>query len=875
MLPLPPSNDTDRLIKGFANLDTKKSRERDNKDDALVNTILPSYHMFQSTISKNLTPSEENFRVDPPNYEVTPTTSNDVTPSLSACQSPSTQSSSIHNGYPFPPQSPATTTANVSFAPTTTTINTNTNRNTNTTNTNTTNTNTDSSNDVPQLYPNRSTQSNISTFNEESADIWENTILANAHKLPNLSDSENELSKSLDININVTDKVCQKGVKPNLIDPLKLEYNQGDFIHGYVTIRNTSDKPISFDMVYVVFEGSLVVLDNNRGLIDSDKPITVYKFLNMLDLFASWSYANIDRLSTDNGDPHDWCDGETDPYDNTCLSIDVKRIFQPNITYKRFFSFRVPDKLLDDACETHNFTKHTEIPPSIGVSRNLQSIPLMYLSNTSKNLNKLKDFSFIDTYISYSVDARIIGKASEYNHKPVKPSRFRDQYVIANESTCPIRVIPQCYDDEYNINPRNEQVSLFYRAFVDSVKNKISYGLESLANSNQSMDSSQILSPWESPTSQFSNNNINSINSPTSLSPQNSSTAHLKQLYNVADTTTKENFKKKFKHLSNNNNSSGLNDEDYDDDVYQYLTPYKKKTLTGSTKILGVVSLSTPKLEYKCSYIPPLKFRNEPLQKNNSNNSISIPVEIAYFYEPKNSHSKSHQQPPEIKSISCELVALTVRSKKHEIPVEFNHEMCFKDKQINHYSSGSNNSSTSSFFSHSSNNSNKSHESDVNNFDNIVIKPFQNYYKQILDLMKNFGDDPTFRVENQFFKDLKALAFLQTKYINLPINEPKFYSQSSTNRGVYKNLNSIPWDNSNSSMNANYKIFTKKFDINVDLNDCHTKGSDPLKTSCFDNFTLVPDFQNCLMARLYYIKIDAKMANGSILTVNVPLSIKN
>lgn len=774
-----------------------------SQEDKLVNNILPSYQMFQSTISKNLTPTDENYRVDPPVYEVTPVSS----PPASGTQTPAAGPS--NEGYIFSTQpfslmsilSPAESSSSQLVVPVTT------------------------------------------PSNEETIDIWENTILANAHKLPNLSDTDHEFSKNLEIDIKVTEKVCQKGVKPDIIDPSQFEYKQGDYLHGYVTITNRSQEPIPFDMVYVVFEGALVVLDHSSGLIDSHKPINVYKFLNMTDLFASWSFANIDRLVTDNGDPHDWCEGEMDPYDNTSLSLGVKRIFQPNITYKRFFTFRVPDRLLDDACEFHDFKKHTEVPPSLGVARDMKSIPLMYLSNTSKNTNKLRDFSFIDTYINYSVDARIIGKASEYQ-KPeevkLRSNKIKDRYVIARELNCPIRVVPLSYNHDEFLNPRTEEVSLFYKAFVDSIKNKIAYGIE--------LSTENVISPLQSST--------DSILSPTVSSDR------LKNLYSVANTTAKESILKQFKHLAAGASSSS--DGDYDDNAYQFMIPYKKKSLTGSLKTLGILSLSTPKQEYKCLYVPPLRYRDR-LQTYNTN--VYIPVEIALFYEPK--ASGKQVACPEIKLVDCELVSLTIRSKKYDIPIEFSHEMCFRDRQIVH-STQTPSSSSSSLFS-----SSKQEAPESNDFDSIVIKPFQGYYSKILELMRKFGDDSSFRVEAQLFRDLKAMAYLQTKYMNLVVNNPKFYTQSKHNRGLHQNLNTIPWTHSESSTNVNYSYYSKKFDIALDLSGCYLKGTEPSKGSCFDNFTLVPTFQSCLMARLYYIKIKVKMVHGPEMIVNVPLSIEN
>lgn len=750
------------------------SRRRAKPSDNLVNNILPSYHMFQSTISKNLTPTDENFRVDPPVYEVTPVTSS----ATSAAQSPM---DSRQEHFPSVSTVPASTSS-------------------------------------VNLYTNATTNLDISTFNEELADIWENTILANVHKLANLSDTDNHFSQDLEIVIKVTENVCQKGEAPTIIDPSQYEYKQGDYIHGYVTITNKLAQPIPFDMVYVVFEGQLIVLDNNHGLLDNHQPQQVYKFLNMLDLFASWSYANIDRLATDNGDPHDWCEGETDPTDNTCLLIDVKRFFQPNITYKRFFSFRIPDKLLDDACEKHALVRHTEIPPSVGVARNLKSIPLMYLSNTSKNTNKLKDFCFIDTFVSYSVDARVIGKALEYNHRVKTPLRHRDQYVVAKEAMCPIRVVPLSYHDYNPESDRSEQVSLYYKAFLDSITAKLDEGESILENP---------LLP---------------VNSPSPLQPTRSTT-RLKQLYTLAHTTTTESLRRQFKQLN-----AGA---DTDDTMYQYLAPFKKKLLTGSAKTLGVVSLLTPKVEYKSLYVPPLRFRNSDPKHDTT---ITVPVEVAYFHE-----NGAKATLPEIKAMSLELVVLTVRSRKYEIPFEFNHDMCFKDKVVHSEPEGLMFSSLHPV-------------EDTNDFDHVVLQPFQKHYNHMTQLIKRFGDDPLFRVETSLFNDLKAVAHLQTKYIYLSINNPQFLTSSTSTRGHYTSIGNIPWE---PSLNQNYNIYTKKFSLELDLSKCHPKGTEPFKDSCFNHFTLVPLFQTCFMARLYYVKVSLKLTNGTVLLVNVPITIEN
>lgn len=559
-----------------------------SNDNELINNILPSYHMFQSTISKPLNPSEEDFTREPPNYEFTTTpaqTPNVLTPpgagatpemtpissaaaSINAMQSPFTPGS-VNSGTEFP-------------------------------------------------FP---------IMNESETDqieIWENTILANVHKLPNLSKHEKKSSipQDLDIQLFVTRKVCQKGVAPDIINPSNIEFKQGDFIHGFVTIENHSSEPISFDMVYVVFEGTLIVLENNDGLIDTQKPKVVHKFLNMTDLFASWSFANIDRLTTDNGDPHDWCEGETDPYDNTILSLDLKRKFLPNVKYKRFFSFKVPDKLLDDICDIHNLNKHTELPSSLGFPK----YTMKPSSLLSKKQDTVNDLSFLDTSINYSVECRVIGKANDYDVKMEK-----DQYVIANESLCPVRVVP--LSNNFYIED-NEQIYRYYLAFVKSVTDQIELG-NSMVNAKETLNE-------------------------LSLSPVSSTDSKSRQLYN---------------HARNEIEKSFVSSKQFMDNIYQNIIPYKRRTLL-SNKAVSLISLSTPKLEYNLNYVPPPKYRSSTFKPNYDEDFIlRIPLKLTYH----NSASKSY---PEVKSIKSELIAGTFRSNNHPIPVEFNHDVVIKDEEL-------------------------------------------------------------------------------------------------------------------------------------------------------------------------------------------------
>lgn len=715
-------------------------------NEELINSILPSYHMFQSTISKRLVPNEENFRVDPPTYELSPMNSGAVTPVASGTMTPL----AMFDVSDFP-------------------------------------------------FPNAEEDED---FTQNSAQLFEKTVLANVHKLDNLMDSSNPMASHLDVQITFTDSVCQKGVKPNIIDVSNREYRQDDYLHGFVTMTNRYTEPIPFDIVYVMFEGCLV-----NGLSASGthtNPPIVSKFLNMPDLYASWTYANIDRLATDDGNPHDWCEGETDPYDNTVLSIDAKRLFQPGITYKRFFSFRIPDRLLDDNCDVHSLDTHCCLTPTLGTPINASR------KVHSHSEKKIKDFLFVDSSVSYSVSTKIIGRASQYNHTVPK-----DMFVLTKETNVPIRVLPITIQPEYP-DYWAKKVSASYKAFEDTVEQKIEEGELVLLSQN----------PKLMPSLTTMMNHVSPLTSRLSLAGLKGE--KLRHLYQV----------------------SSVNHKEYKSEelpVYQNLLSYRKQKLTGYSKVLGVFSLSTPKTTYPFPYIPPLAYRN-PLQQYNT--QLEIPLELSYFHE----NDSEAQVPPDPKSISCELVVLTARSKKHLIPLEFNHEMCFPDHVVDDVSS----------------------KEEVANFDSLVVKPFHDYLHKLTAIMKRVGfNNDAFRVETQLFKDIKSMAMLQTKYMNLDILEVKFERSSESGTGYYKNIGAVPWEESRSSVNPNYKIFTKKVKLHVDLDSCHVKGGGvPGKKSAFDVICLVPDFQTCFLIRLYYMRISVKHKNGFTQVVHVPVTVE-
>lgn len=741
--------------------------------EQLLNNILPSYQMYQSTISKPVLPHEENFKVDPPVYELTPISSIPASVLNSGTATPVNE---FHQ-----PNLLSAMTSHEDFG----------------------------------MFPEGQNVTLISQSQlegggvegEEPVDgttIYEETLLANVQKLVNLTRSDNEISQHVEIDIKVTKEVCEKGIKPQLYDPSEVEFKQGDYIHGYVTMKNTSSKPISFDMVYVLFEGCTVTLSNKNGFINPQKQVVFYRFLTMVDLYASWSYSNIDRLATDNGDMYDWCYGETDPYDGSSLSIDVKRTLQPNVTYKRFFTFRIPNKLLDDICEPDNFSSHTEVYPTFGVPK-FTMTPSELLATREQ---QVRDFAFLDSLISYSIAARIIGRASEYKFETPEG---QDRYIVLKENLEPIRVIPKQNPETLENKYRSElEADVFYRAFVNQVKEKIYHGQELLS-------APPSLRPVDS-----------------TLTPMSSrdNGEKIRQLYDVADTSIRTSHQRNKKMVDAN-------------DMYSCLLGYRKKSLTGSSKTLGIVTLSTPKKIYLVLYTPPTKFPNgRPKQTR-----ITVPFELSFVSEA--AAGVKPKDFPEVKGINCELVVFSARSEKYLIPVEFTYDMLFKEQEIMHHLK----------------------RKDPANFGTLVVEPMKQYFGEINDLVKKLGE--SLRLEALLYKSVRCMATLVTKYINLTINNVTVSSSTSKSEGHHSTLSAIPWDHVQEVVNPEYTLFSKKFELDLDILNTQVKSSPPMPNSSFEHFTLVPTFQTCHCARLYYLRVKLKLSNSDSLVVHVPVTIEN
>lgn len=730
-------------------------------EDVPIWNILPSYQLYQSTFSKNLHPSNEDLRFAPPNYDE---------------ESTSTPMGSVDSGsdsyFPSLAESPGSLNSTTS---------------------------------VSHAY---------SRHSSESPTRWEDSLLGNTHKLKKIGDINTGVANKVKIDIQITDKACKRGVATTIVDPLTIEYQPGDSIHGFVTVRNTHHLPILFDMFSVVFEGKISVTSDT----DSKKALIFYKFLNMFDYSASWTPADLD----DNISEAE----QYDPLDNSCLKFPMEKYFDPNITYKKYFNFRVPDKLLDVACESHNLTRHCEMIPTLGLAKdqflkNLRRLregaasTEFSIGGTSPVMNqprkpgftgvldrRLKDLSFPDTSVSYSIEARVIAKESDYSE--ILPSHLlkadKDEFLIANESSCFIRVIPkERLSKAFESRTIENESKLMYNNLVERVTQKIDLGKELL----------------DEKRSTTRNENTYEITRVPSISKR-------RQLYH-------------------NNSNSALSKSRmfrHNKEVkYELFVPYKKKSLTAAGKIIGIIGLTTVKKDYTVNYVPPFKYRS--LHPHTPNHELStklkIPLEFVFSF---NEGSAKTTKPPDIKYITAELVVFTYRSKKYPIPIEIFNDLLFKNKP-----------------------------GDTDNIEHYVIKPFQKYLEEITDMCRKLNFD-VLHVDNQLIMDMKSLANLSTKYNCLRVDESKVNSDIAT----------APWKfvSSDEAKPASDKeVYTKKVNLLIDLKNVFSKENTASHDDLgADAYSLVPNFQSCIIGRAYYLKLHIKLQNNDLLYLRLPIKIQ-
>ncbi|GAV52964.1 hypothetical protein ZYGR_0AI02460 [Zygosaccharomyces rouxii] len=252
-----------------------------------------------------------------------------------------------------------------------------------------------------------------------------NVSMDNLHKLP-------EVDSPYTIEIHVTPNAPKFG-KPLESPNFLKEYTSGDVVHGMVVVSNNSDKLITFEMFYVMLEGTIVVVDRVK------KTRSVKNILRTADMGASWAQFHVESSV-----PTDQSFGKFDHHDKATLGFPHNKLLQPHGRYKKFFSFKIPDQLLESQCP-HGMSEHFALPPSMGIDKHrkgcdYRDIKINRQLGYGRAATKggpmwVDDLANDDACVNYSVKAILVGR----NNKT-------KELVNLRQSEYSIRVIPTFFD---------------------------------------------------------------------------------------------------------------------------------------------------------------------------------------------------------------------------------------------------------------------------------------------------------------------------------------------------------------------------------------------------------------------------------------------
>ena len=268
-------------------------------------------------------------------------------------------------------------------------------------------------------------------------------------------------------------------------------------------------------------------------------------------------------------------------------------------------------------------------------------------------------------------------------------------------------------------------------------------------------------------------------------------------------------------------------------EYYETFLPLTKKSITG-TKNFGTLRMATPKQEYCVCYVPPVRFRNQSIDRLTPSWKFEVPLDLSIKLPSLS--SKSSPQLPTIKSISAEFVNLTIKSEKLAIPIEFNHDLIFNKVNTGEFT-------------------------DRDLFNTNITKQFRKYSNELYKIVQQLGTE-NFRIERQLVDDLKAMCNLEDRSLNMPVRDFKV-------NGIPFKKDSIRWEINQESANAS-------INLGINLESMILKGEPNVNetSKSYDRFTLVPDFQSCFMSRMYYIRLTVHLSNGSFSNIKVPVRIQ-
>lgn len=677
---------------------------------------------------------------------------------------------------------------------------------------------------------------NISTANA----TFGHTVLDNIDRLAKLNNSP------IDIQIFVTKDVPNPGMQNELETRLK-EYSNGDLINGYIVIKNTSSKPINFGLFTVSLEGTVKAVEKNPNSYDMPLKISkilMKKFLKMYDFNASYGYINVPNSAGIEYEAF-----TRDPVDGCILGLPNERVLEPNEKYKKYFTFKFPNKLLDTTCPS-NILPHILPPPSLGIDRtsfggkadNIELNKALGYGFTGDKGTPLltRDYGFEDMSISYTIEAKFIDRINDDQNNPISHNDINEsdnekKYVISRGTQYFLRFIP---DLKELIAYYNEEI-LFGKETFGSI------GIDGKLFANY-----MYTSTWRA---------LNQLNSMI----ENEINVRLeKELLSDEDIKHKNLFDSNYQNTINRRVSinekesrvfeSEINDAYYRDqrmigskfptEVYGK----KKKSILSSLIKIGHLKLyvrvpSQPIMYSSAKLI--MKYNTSQEGKNDDNelvpvNSITSNHIKQLYQRIDDDFSRSvdisivfdalddTKEPPAISSIECNIVAWSFKSE-YPLPCKFEYD----------------------FFYDSLDHPELKDQVEITKSNLQLIKNQTAGYVQFLKANKTF-------ISKEAYLYLKSIKTLGIK--------------TDTIREFFKPINAT----------TNPEIFEKKW---VKKSGKWTNDIQiPLEVLNKHNVNLIPSFQSCLVGRLYCLQVAVKYKGGAgekhefadnLVTVDVPILV--
>jgi hypothetical protein len=243
-----------------------------------------------------------------------------------------------------------------------------------------------------------------------------NLVLNNLDRLENIN-------APVKVIITLTEQLVTFGSNYIKRNPLR-EFTPGDMVYGFVTFENLSNVDIPFEILLVSMECKIGTTDYELGKRFSTTIMKTY------DLQACYNF--------ESGGDNVKKRYPYDPKDDTFIGF-RRRLIQPGMKIKKFFKFKIPDRLLDSACE-HQLSDHLNPPPSYGLNRQAaNSAAETVILDDSFGYSKsalsgaplhVKDFAGSE-FCNYFVNVQIIGRGMEvYQQFRRRPSQTNDNYLL-------------------------------------------------------------------------------------------------------------------------------------------------------------------------------------------------------------------------------------------------------------------------------------------------------------------------------------------------------------------------------------------------------------------------------------------------------------